>query len=166
MSTATQFVLGFQTSIKPIYVRSRSLKVASASLSMLRRLLSLSFLYAAIVLAGVPAAACANAMPAQHCCPSAPGMPCRGGTPEAPRGMPTELVCCASGIPVGTAIAATAASPKIERHAPRIDPPAAISAYPSPTIVGARSYSSVRLDLVFRPLSYSGLYLSTGRLRL
>ena len=133
---------------------------------MLRRLLSLSFLYAAIVMAGVPAVACTQAMPMQHCCPSAPGEPCRGGSPDAPQGMPTELTCCASGIPDGPAITASAASPKIEKHAQRIDPPAAISGYSSPTIAGARSHSSVRLDLVFRLPSYSGLYLSTGRLRL
>jgi hypothetical protein len=133
---------------------------------MLRRLLSLSFLYASIFLAGVPVVACAHAVPMQHCCPSAPDEPCRGGTPDAPRGMPAELACCTSGLPSATTIAATAALPKIERHAQRIDPPTAISAYSSPAFAGARSYSAVQLAVVFRLPSYSTLYLSTGRLRL
>jgi hypothetical protein len=159
-------MLGFQPSIRAVHIRSRSLNVASPSLSMLRRLLSVSFLYASVVLAGAPAVACAHALPMQHCCPSAPGEPCRGGTPDASRGMPTELACCASGIPGATAINATATSPKIEKHAPRIDPPAAISAYLSPRFADERSHSSVPLAVVFRPPSYSTLYLSTGRLRL
>ena len=159
-------MLGFQPSIKAVYIRSGPLNVAFPSLFMLRRLLSLSLLYASAVLAGVPAVACAHAMPMQHCCPSAPGEPCRGGSPDAPQGMPTELACCASGIPSATAIAATAALPKIEKHAQRIDPPAAISAYSSPTIASARSQSSDQFTLVFRLPSYSTLYLSTGRLRL
>src|SRR5450631_2178957 len=108
---------------------------------MLRRLLSLLFLYASVVLAGAPAVACAHALPMQHCCPSAPGDPCRGGTPDAPRGMPANLACCASGIPSATAIAETAASPKIDKHAQRIDPPAAISAYSSPRFADERSHS-------------------------
>jgi hypothetical protein len=133
---------------------------------MLRRLLSLSILYASALIAGVPAVACGDALPMQHCCPSAPAVPCRGGTPDAPRGMPTELACCASGIPSATAITATAALPKIEKHAQRTDSPAAISTYSLPTIAGARSRSSVPLAIVFRLPSYSTLYLSTGRLRL
>jgi hypothetical protein len=133
---------------------------------MLRRLISLSFLYASALIAGVPAVACGDALPMQHCCPSAPGMPCRGGTPEAPRGMPTALACCASGIPDATAITATAALPKIEKHSQRIDSPAAISAYSSPTFAGVRSHSSLQLPIVSRLPSYSTLYLSTGRLRL
>jgi len=56
--------------------------------------------------------------------------------------------------------------PKIEKHAQRTDPPAAISAYSSPTIAGVRSGSSAQLAIVFRLPSYSTLYLSTGRLRL
>jgi hypothetical protein len=133
---------------------------------MLRRLISLSFLYATIVVAGVPAVACTQAMPMQHCCPSAPGEPCRGGAPEEPQGLPTELGCCASGTLSATTIIATAGLPKVETHAQRIDPPTAISVYSSPTITGAHSHSSVRLNVVFRLPSYSGLYLSTGRLRL
>jgi hypothetical protein len=132
---------------------------------MLRRLISLSLLYATIVVAGVPAVACTQAMPMQHCCPSAPGEPCRGA-PEAPQALPTELGCCASGTPSATTIIATAGLPKIETHAQRIDPPTAITVYSSLTIAGERAHSSVRLDLVFRLPSYSGLYLSTGRLRL
>jgi hypothetical protein len=80
--------------------------------------------------------------------------------------MPANLACCASGIPSATAIAATAASPKIDKHAQRIDPPAAISAYSSPSFADERSHSAVQLAIVFRLPSYSTLYLSTGRLRL
>jgi hypothetical protein len=80
--------------------------------------------------------------------------------------MPTELACCASGIPGATAITATATSPKIENHVQLIDPPAAISAYSSPAFAGAWSHSGGQIAIVFRRPSYSTLYLSTGRLRL
>lgn len=133
---------------------------------MLRRILSLSFLYAGIVVAGVPVVACAHAVPMQHCCPSAPHEPCRGGTPDAPHGIPADLACCTSGMPNATATAATVVLPEIEKHAQRIDPPTAISAYSSPALAGARSHFAVQPAIVFRLPSYSTLYLSTGRLRL
>jgi hypothetical protein len=133
---------------------------------MLRRLLNLSILFASLLFAGVPAMACADGLPMHGCCPSAPAVPCHGGTPNAPQGMPTDLACCASGLWNTSAITTAAASPQIEKHAERADPPPAITVFSLPTIADARSSSLLRLSALSRTPSYSMLYLSTGRLRL
>jgi hypothetical protein len=133
---------------------------------MLRRLLSLSILCASVMFAGSPALVCAQPMPAQHCCPSAPGAPCPDQFPHAPQGLPTKLACCAAGVADTTAVTASAVILKIEKHAEGAGPPAAISSYLVPIIADLRWPASRQIALASRSISYSGLYLSTGRLRL
>src|ERR1700676_137504 len=100
---------------------------------MLRHLLNLSILCASVLFAGMPAVLCAGPMPMHHCCPSAPGEACPGHTPQAPKGLPAKLACCAVEMADETAITASAAILKIEKHAELTDPPATISGFSSPT---------------------------------
>jgi hypothetical protein len=165
VSTAAQIMLPCRHIISAAHIHFRSLNVTPAP-PMLRRLLSLSILYVSVLSAGIPAVACADATPTQLCCPTAPGLPCGGGGADLTQGMPADVACCASGIPSASAISATFALPKIERHAERIDPPAAITVFAWPTIGTASARSLILRAMVSRFPSYSTLYLSTGRLRL
>jgi hypothetical protein len=65
-----------------------------------------------------------------------------------------------------SAITASAAILKIEKPTGGAGPPAAISFCSVPTVADLRWPATRQIALASRSISYSGLYLSTGRLRL
>jgi hypothetical protein len=132
---------------------------------MLRHIIALSILLMNLLAAGVPALACGEVMPARDCCPNGPNSPCgseQSSTTEANR----LDFCCAAGGTVTTTTAIATSSKELRKAWDRADLPAFLILATTLTTAYVQSPSVDDFRIVTPPVSYSTLYLSTGRLRL
>ena len=131
---------------------------------MLRHIIALPILLLS-VLAAAPALACGPMVPSHDCCPDGPIAPC---APE--RANPAEAnrldVCCAAGGTVATPAAVAMPSKEFRKAWDRADLPTLLVAVTTLATAYTSSPAADDFRIVPRSLSYSTLYLSTGRLRL
>jgi hypothetical protein len=132
---------------------------------MLRHIIALPILLLSLLAAGVPAFACGDAVPTRDCCPNGPNAPC--GT-EQTRTAETNRqdFCCAIGGTIATATAIATPSNELRKHWDRADLPVFLIVLTTLTTPYVQSLAVDDFHIVTPPLSYSTLYLSTGRLRL
>jgi hypothetical protein len=132
---------------------------------MLRHIIALPILLLILLTAGVPAFACGDAVPARDCCPNGPNAPCgieQTRTAETNR----QDFCCATGDTIATATAIATPSNDLRKHWERADLPVLLVVLTTLTTSYVQSPAVDNFRIVTPPLSYSTLYLSTGRLRL
>jgi hypothetical protein len=132
---------------------------------MLRHIIALPILLLSLLAAGVPAFACGEVVPTQDCCPHGPNAPC---TAEQTRTAETNRqdFCCATGGTIATTTAITTPSNELRKHWDRADLPVLLVVLTTLTTPYVQSPAVDEFHIVTPPLSYSTLYLSTGRLRL
>jgi hypothetical protein len=132
---------------------------------MLRHIIALSILLMSLLAAGVPALACGDVVPARACCPNAPNSPCGPEQARAPEALRLDI-CCALGGTVATTIAVAAPSKELLKAWDGADLPVPLVAVATLAAAYVQSPSIDEFCIVSPPVSYSTLYLSTGRLRL
>ena len=132
---------------------------------MLRHIIALPILLLILLAAGMPAFACEDAVPTRDCCPNGPSAPC--GT-EQTRTAETNRqdFCCATGGTIATATAIATPSNDLRKHWDGADLPVLLVVLTTLTTPYVQSPAVDDFHIVTPPLSYSTLYLSTGRLRL
>jgi hypothetical protein len=132
---------------------------------MLRHIIALPILLLSLLAAGLPAFACADVAPAHDCCPDGPKAPC---TPEQPKTPETNRQdsCCAIGGTIAITTAIATPSNEFRKHWDRADLPVLLVVLTTLTTPYVSSPAVDDLRIVAPPVSYSTLYLSTGRLRL
>ena len=132
---------------------------------MLRHIITLSILLLTLLAAGVPALACGEVVPTHDCCPNGPNAPC---APEQARTAETNRqdFCCATGGTIATTAAIAAPSNELRKHWDRADLPMLLVVLTTLTTPYVQSPAVDDFRIVTPPVSYSTLYLSTGRLRL
>jgi len=132
---------------------------------MLRHIITLPILLLSLLAAGVPAFACGEVVPTHDCCPNGLSAPC---APEQSRTAETNRqdFCCATGGTIATATAIATPSNELRKHWDRADLPVLLVVLTTLTTPYVQSPAIDYFRIVTPPLSYSTLYLSTGRLRL
>jgi hypothetical protein len=132
---------------------------------MLRHIIALPILLLSLLAAGVPAFACGDAVPTRDCCPNGPNAPCgtqQTRTAETNR----QDFCCATGGTIAATTAIATPSNELREHWDRADLPVLLVVLTTLTTPYVQSLAVDDFHIVAPPLSYSTLYLSTGRLRL
>jgi hypothetical protein len=132
---------------------------------MLRHIIALPILLLSLLAAGVPAFACGEVAPTHDCCPNGSSAPC---APE--QSITVETIrqdsCCATGGTIATATAIATPSKEFRKHWDRADLPMLLVVLTTLTTAYVQSPAVDDFRIVTPPVSYSTLYLSTGRLRL
>ena len=132
---------------------------------MLRHIIALPILLLSLLAAGVPAFACGEVVPTHDCCPNGPNAPC--GTEQTRTAETTRQdFCCATGGTIATATAIATPSNELRKHWDRADLPVLLVVLTTLTTAYVQSPAVDDFRIVTPPVSYSTLYLSTGRLRL
>jgi hypothetical protein len=132
---------------------------------MLRHIIALPILLLSLLAAGVPSFACAEVVPTHDCCPNGPNAPCgteQTRTPETNR----QEFCCAAGGTIATATTIATPSKEARKLWDRADLPVLLVVLTTLTTSYVLSPAVDDFHIVTPPVSYSTLYLSTGRLRL
>jgi len=132
---------------------------------MLRHIIALPILLLILLAAGVPAFACGEVVPSRDCCPNGPSAPC---APKQARAAETNRqdFCCAAGGTIAAATAIATPSHELRKHWDRADLPVLLVVLTTLTTPYVQSPAVDDFHIVTALLSYSTLYLSTGRLRL
>ena len=132
---------------------------------MLRHIIALPILLLSLLAAGVPAFACAEVELMHDCCPNGLNAPCGTEQNRAAETIRQDL-CCATGGTIATTAAIATPSKEFRKHWDRADLPVLLVVLTTLTTPYVQSPAIDDIRIVTAPVSYSTLYLSTGRVRL